>query len=309
MKTCLRLAATVLLWCLLAAPALAQVVVTDALGREVRLEQPARRIVALSPHLVENLYSAGLGDRVVGAVSHSDYPPSAQDIARVGGYMSVSLEAIVSLEPDLVIAWASGDGGGGALLAQMESLGLPVYVDRPRRPEDIARSIVDFGVLGGRAETANAAAAAFRQRLERLRDRYADAAPVTLFYEIWNEPLQTLGGDQFVSHVMRVCGGRNIFADAATLAPRVSIESVLARDPQAIVASGRGDTAPPWLDDWREWPGLTAVKNDHLFFVPPDLMNRPTARMLDGARQLCEKLDSVRRDRPAHADAHTGAGG
>jgi len=296
MKTTLSLVSALLLGCLLSLPALADVVVTDALDREVRLAQPARRIVALSPHLVENLYSAGLGDRLVGAVSHSDYPPAAHDIARVGGYMSVSVEAIVALEPDLVIAWASGDGGGGALLAQMESLGLPVYVDRPRRPEDIAKSIVDFGVLGGRSKTADATASAFRSRLQGLRDRYAAAAPVTLFYEIWNQPLQTLGGDQFVSHVMRACGGRNIFADAATLAPRVSIESVLARDPQAIVATGRGDTAPPWLDDWRAWPGLTAVKNDHLFFVPPDLMNRPTVRMLDGAQQLCEKLDSVRRD-------------
>ena len=296
MKTTLSLALALLLGCLVSLSALADMVVTDALGREVRLQQPAQRIVALSPHLVENLYSAGLGDRLVGAVSHSDYPASAHDIARVGGYMSVSVEAIVALEPDLVVAWASGDGGGGALLAQMEALGLRVYVDQPRRPEDIARAIADFGVLGGRPDTANAAAAAFRQRLQGLRDRYAGQAPVTLFYEIWNEPLQTLGGDQFVSHVMRVCGGRNIFADAATLAPRVSIESVLARDPQAIVASGRGETAPPWLDDWRAWPGLTAVKNDHLFFVPPDLMNRPTVRILDGAQQLCEKLDSVRRD-------------
>ncbi len=296
MKILLRVAAATLLWCLLAVPAVAQIVVTDFLGRTVRLDQPARRIVALSPHLVENLYSAGLGDRLVGAVSYSDYPPAARDIPRVGGYMSVSAEAVVALKPDLVVAWASGDGGGGALLAQLESLGVPVYVDAPRRPDDIARAIADFGTLGGRSKVADAAAAAFRQRLEGLRDRYADASPITVFYEIWNEPLQTLGGDQFVSHVMRVCGGHNIFADAATLAPRVSIESVLMRDPQAIVASGRGDTAPPWLDDWRAWPGLTAVQHDHLFFVRPDLMNRPTVRMLDGARQLCDKLDTVRRD-------------
>ncbi|MES1924229.1 cobalamin-binding protein [Salinisphaera sp. T31B1] len=285
-----------LIWLLIAAPALAEVVATDFLGRRVVLEQPARRIVALSPHLVENLYSAGLGDRLVGAVSHSDYPPAARDIPRVGGYMSVSLEAIVALDPDLVVAWASGDGGGGASLSRLESLGVPVYVDRPRKPADIARAIEDLGRLGGRGQAATAAATAFRRRLASLRAQYADQTPVSLFYEIWNEPLQTLGGDQFVTHVIRLCGGRNIFADARTLAPRVSIESVLVRDPQAIIATGRSDTAPPWLDDWRNWPGLQAVRHDHLYFLPPDLMNRPTVRMLDGARMLCEKLAAVRGD-------------
>ena len=120
---------------------------------------------------------------------------------------------------------------------------------------------------------------------------------MSVFYQVWDDPLQTLAGEQFVGHVIRLCGGRNIFADAVSLAPKVGIESVLERDPQAIVASGMGDERPDWLDDWRDWPGLQAVENDHLFFVAPDIIQRATMRVLDGATTLCRQLESVRRDK------------
>jgi iron complex transport system substrate-binding protein len=275
----------------------AGVEITDFRGETLRLDAPANRIVALAPHLVENLYSAGLGDRIVGAVSYSDYPPAARAIPEVGGYTNISLEAVVSKDPDLVVAWASGQGGDPATLARFEALGIPVYVDRPRQLEDIARAIRDLGVLGDTHEVADAAASRFERRLESLRERYSTRSPVSVFYQVWDDPLQTLAGEQFVGQVIRLCGGRNIFADAVSLAPKVGIESVLERDPQAIVASGMGDERPDWLDDWRDWPGLQAVENDHLFFVAPDIIQRATMRVLDGATTLCRQLESVRRDK------------
>ena len=276
--------------------AAAAVAVRDFRGQTIRLDAPAQRIVALAPHLVENLYSAGLGDRIVGAVSYSDYPPAARAIPEVGGYTNISLEAVVAKNPDLVVAWASGQGGDPVTLARFDALGIPVYVDRPRQLTDIARAIRDLGVLGDTSATADAAAQRFTRRLSALRERYSQRPPVRVFYQVWDDPLQTLAGDQLVGQVIRLCGGRNIFADAVSLAPKVGIESVLERDPQAIVASGMGDERPDWLDDWRDWPGLQAVENDHLFFVPPDLIQRATVRVLDGATTLCRQLDSVRRD-------------
>jgi iron complex transport system substrate-binding protein len=275
----------------------AGVEVTDFRGETIRLDAPAKRIVALAPHLVENLYSAGLGDRIVGAVSYSDYPPAARAIPQVGGYTNISLEAVVAHDPDLVVAWASGQGGDPATLARFKALGIPVYVDRPRQLEDIARAIRDLGVLGDTRAVADAAASRFENRLSSLRERYSTGAPVSVFYQVWDDPLQTLAGEQFVGHVIRLCGGRNIFADAVSLAPKVGIESVLERDPQAIVASGMGDERPDWLDDWRDWPGLQAVENEHLFFVAPDIIQRATMRVLDGATTLCRQLESVRRDK------------
>jgi len=288
-------AACLVLVCLAAArPAAAEVVVQDFLGHDVRLPQPAERIVALAPHLAENLYSAGAGAQLVGTVAHSDYPPAAKQVPRVGGYTSVSLEAVVAQKPDLVVAWASGGVATRAMLDRLRALGIPVYVDKPEKPADIARAIVDLGVLSGHAERARRVATDFRARLAALRQRYMDRTPVSMFYQVWDEPLQTLSGKQIISHVIRLCGGRNIFADAVSLAPRISIESVLDRDPQAIVASGMGNERPEWLDDWQSWPGLKAVENGDLYFVPPDLIQRASVRILDGASRLCEQLQTVR---------------
>lgn len=291
-----RLAWILLGWAIALQAVAAGVTVTDFRGREVHLDAPARRIVALSPHLVENLFTAGAGNAIVGTVAHSDYPPAARDLPRVGGYNNVSLEAIIALKPDLVVAWASGQGGTPAMVARFQALGIPVYVDKPRRLDDIARAIEDLGHLAGTDAQADAAAARFRRRLARLRARYSDRPPVTLLYQVWDEPLQTLGADHFISHVIQLCGGRNVFADAASLAPKISIEAVLARDPQAIIASGMGDERPDWLDDWKNWPGLQAVRNGHLYFIPPDLLQRPSVRILDGAGRLCRELEAARAD-------------
>lgn len=272
----------------------AAVTVTDSRGREVRLEQPAERIVALAPHLVENLYTAGVGDQLVGTVAHSDYPAAAKKLPRVGGYTNVNMEAVVALSPDLVVAWASGEGASQASLERMRSLDVPVYVAKPRELDGIARTIVDLGTLGGRPDHAREVAADFRKQLASIRERYADREPVTIFYQVWDEPLQTLSGNHFVGNVIRLCGGRNVFSDTSTLAPKISLEAVLARDPQAIVASGMGAERPDWLSNWQQWPSLQAVANDDLFFVPPDIIQRPTVRILKGARRLCSQLQSVR---------------
>lgn len=277
-----------------AAWAAPEVVVEDALGRSVRLNAPAERIVALAPHVVENLYAAGVGDRLVGAVAYSDYPPAAKRLPVVGGATNLNLEAIMALRPDLVVAWAASRGGSNAMRARLDTLGVPVYIDRPRRLTDIARTIIDLGTLGGRRSHAQGVAADFRRRLEALRARYADRAPVTLFYQVWDEPLQTLSDDHFVGQVIRLCGGRNVFADAASLAPRVSLEALLVRDPQVIVASGAGRERPAWLDDWKAWPDLRAVARGHLYYVPADLIQRPTLRILEGAKRLCKALEAAR---------------
>lgn len=278
-----------LVW-LLASPASADVSATDFTGHTVRLDHPASRIVALAPSLVEKLYSAGAGDAVVGTVQFSDYPPAAKKIPRIGGYNSMSLEAIVALHPDLVVAW--GSGGSHDLVKRLKSLDIPVYIDVPRHLDNIGRTIRDFGRLTGHTDTADAAAARFDDRIAALRERYADRAPVRLFYAASNQPLQTLSNKGLIGDVFTLCGGHNIFADAPSLAPKVSIESVLSRKPQAIVAGdAHGDT---WQAFWQQWPSLNAVKQDHLLSIPADLISRPSVRIAQGAADLCGRLDDVR---------------
>ncbi len=280
------------LFCLLTPPSLAEVSVTDFTGRNVTLEAPAKRIVALAPHIVENTFSAGAGDRLVGVVSHSDYPEAAKLIPQVGNYQSWSLEAIVKLKPDLVLMWSSGNGMKS--LTALQRLGLSVYVSEPRKLQDIPETIRAIGTLAGTQHSAEPEARRIEQELAELAAQYRVDKPLSVFYQVWNKPLQTLNGEHLISAVIELCGGRNAFADAVPLAPKINIESVLARNPQAIVASGMGEARPEWLDEWRDYPSLTAVRNNALFFVLPDHIQRSTARILLGARSLCENLASMR---------------
>ena len=289
-----RTSLLLLFFCLLATPALAEISVTDFTGRTVALDAPAQRIIALAPHMVENTFSAGAGDHLVGVVSYSDYPEAAKLIPQVGNYQSWSLEAIVKLKPDLVLMWSSGNGMKS--LPALERLGLNVYVSEPRDLQDIPATIRAIGELAGTQAIAEPEARRIEQELAELAAQYRVEKPVSVFYQVWNKPLQTLNGDHLISAVIELCGGRNAFADAVPLAPKINIESVLARNPQAIVASGMGQAKPEWLDEWRDYPSLAAVRNNALFFVPPDHIQRSTARILLGARSLCESLASMPKD-------------
>ncbi len=270
----------------------AQVAVTDFIGREVSLAEPARRIIALAPHAVENLFSAGAGGKLVGVVSYSDFPAAAADIPRVGTYKAFSRETIFALRPDLIVMWASGNGMSS--LEDLAALQVPVYVSEPRALGDIGRAIRDYGVLAGTVEHSEREAARIDDTLAELTFRYGGRRPLGVLYQIWHEPLQTLNDKHLISDVIRLCGGRNIFADAVSLAPKINIESVLERNPDVIVASGMDIARPEWLDLWLNYPSLAAVKNGALFFVHPDHIQRPTARVLLGTESLCRQMNSVR---------------
>ncbi len=268
------------------------ITVTDFLGRKVVLQAPAERVIALAPHIVENVYSAGAGDKLVGVVSYSNFPEEAKTIPIVGGYKSYSVETIIALQPDLILMWASGNGDKA--LQQLSALGFTVYVDELSSLDHIARFVQHIGQMTGTEATAQKRVKDFVQELTLLRTEYSQSAAVSLFYQVWNEPLQTINGQHIINDVIRLCGGRNIFADAPVLAPKISLESVIVADPQAIVASGMDEARPEWLDDWRKWPQLQAVKRDHVYFIPPDFLQRHTFRLLQGAQQLCTQLAEVR---------------
>lgn len=281
----------VLAW-LLPAASPAAVSVTDDSGRQVSLAAPAQRIVSLAPHITELLYAAGAGERLVAVGSYSDYPPAARALPQVGSHSSIDYEHLLALQPDLVIAWQSGNGG--RTIERLRALGLTVFVSEPRRLEDIPRTLERFGQLAGSSTSATPAAQAFRQRLQQLAEEYAQRPRLQVFYQIWNAPLMTINGEQVISQVIRLCGGENIFADLPTLAPQVNLEAVLAADPEVIVASEVGPQPPAWLYDWRRWPQLKAVQQGNLFFLPSDLIQRHGPRILEGAELLCQQLAQAR---------------
>ena len=281
---------------LLANTARADVRAVDDSGATVRLTKPAQRIITLAPHMAETLYAAGAGAALVGTVDYSDYPAAAQKVRRVGGYSRLDLEAIVALKPDLIIAWESGNAP--ASIASLRGLGFPVYVSQPDSIDDVAREIERFGALAGTSRIADPGAAELRRRHAALKRDYAGRPPVRVFYQIWKQPLATVGGKQIISSVIRLCGGENVFGQLDTLAPVVDVEAVIAANPEVIAASGMDAARPEWLDDWKRWPTLTAVARGNLFFVPPDLIQRHTPRLLDGAESLCRQLETARQRRP-----------
>jgi iron complex transport system substrate-binding protein len=159
-------------------------------------------------------------------------------------------------------------------------------------------SLTKLGNLLGTSPTADAAAHAYREDIAGLRAKYAGRAPVSVFFQVWDQPLMTLNGEQMISDVIALCGGRNVFAKLEPLVPTVSTEAVLAANPDAIVTAAVGATKPdtplPKLDAWRAWPALSAVANGNLFAIDGDLIDRPAPRLARGAKQMCEDLDVAR---------------
>lgn len=275
----------------------AAVTATDDRGVSVTLARPATRVVSLSPHVTELLYAAGAGSRVVGAVAYSDYPPEARKLPLVGDASRLDVERVLALRPDLVVGWSSGNPT--AEVARLERLGINVYMTEPRRLNDIARHLVELARLTGSPAEGQDAAAKLSGAFDKLRREYGSRAPVSVFYQIWPQPLSTVGGAHIIDEVLRVCGGHNIFGHLRTLAPMVSMEAVLQADPQAIIAGdekGAGDL----LGHWRRWRQIRAVREGQLYTVPADYLHRQTPRILLGAREVCKHLEAARRRASIH---------
>ena len=271
----------------------AEIVVHDDRGRDLVLQAPAQRIVSLAPHLSELLFAAGGGAKLVGTAAYSDFPAAARRVPTIGDSSAVDIERVVALKPDLVLAWRSGNPAG--IIAKLEHLGLKVLVTEPSSLEVIADQIIALGRVAGTEATANQAAARLRRSIAALRREYWGRRPVSVFYQVWYAPLMTVNGRHVISEVIKMCGGRNIFAGLRPLIPRVSIEAVLAADPEAIVTASDKPAAQA-LREWSDWKQLRAVRNGNLVALPSDDISRPTPRLLDGARLLCARLDRIRRE-------------
>lgn len=270
----------------------AEITVHDDRGRNLVLPAPAQRIVSLAPSLTELLFTAGAGSRLVGTAAFSDYPPEAGAVPVIGDSAALDVERIVALKPDLVLAWQSGNPP--AVIAELERLGLRVLVTEPGSLQRIAREIEILGRVAGTVQTAEQAAARFRWDMDALRNEYRGRRRVTVFYQVWSSPLMTLNGKHVISEVIDLCGGENIFAGLQPLVPRVSLEAVIAADPEAIVAAAKPAIASA-LGNWHQWRQLRAVRAGNLIVIPADDLSRPTPRLLKGARRLCAALDQVRR--------------
>jgi iron complex transport system substrate-binding protein len=283
--------------CIASAPAftssaLAQTVsVTDDRGRTVTLSRPAQRIVTLAPHLTELVFAAGAGRQLAGVARFSDFPPAARNIPQIGDSARMEFERIVALKPDLVLAWKSGNAP--ADVERLESLGYPAFVSEPARLGDVPRVLRSIGALAGTLPEATRAAAEFEKEVRALRERFAQAPKVRVFYMIWRKPLMTVNGAHLISDAIALCGGENVFAGIRQLTPPVTLEAVIAAKPQAVLGGSDPAGGDTFAAEWRAF-APAPLRELPVFYINPDVIQRPTQRIVDGARAICSALEQVR---------------
>lgn len=267
----------------------------DDAGTTLTLPRPAVRIVSLAPHITEALFAAGAGDRLVGTVSYSDFPEAAKKIPLVGSYNEVNFEQILALQPDLIIGWQTGNSSDA--LEKLKTLQLPVYLSEPKDLISIARNIRQFGILAGTETVANTAADTFERKLAQLKADNAQKPVLTVFYQVWEEPLYTLGGGHFSRDMFALCGSRNIFADQEHPSPVVSVEAIVTRNPQVMLTGDHHGERKieDWKAKWVSWSSIDAVKHDQLYLVDQDIYTRSSPRAVQGAEHLCGILDQARK--------------
>lgn len=243
----------------------------------------AQRVVSLAPSLSEIMLELDAADLLVGVLDGGERPPALADVPSVGRYGQVEMETLLSLQPDLVLLWPHSIPRSQR--DQLQQFGIPVLIAEPAKLEQLAAQFALIGAAVGRAEQGEMLAVEFRNGLARLRRDYTRETPLRVFYQVWNRPLYTLGGQQVISEAIEVCGGRNIFAGLSLPAPQVSVEAVLARDPQVILAGSGAELA-----EWKNWPQLSAVRAGQLLEVPDKGLERPSFQMLGAIGKLCEVM-------------------
>lgn len=274
----------------------ARLMAADAPDQAARPGAPAQRIIALAPHIVELLFAIGAGDRIIGTTSYADYPEQAKTIPQVGSYAGLQVEKILQLKPDLVIAWRTGNPP--ADLARLHKYGIPVVYSEMRNLDDVASELLLFGELTGQQATAATLAADYRQQLQQLRQQYQQRTPVRVFYELWSRPLTTVAANAWPQQQLAVCGAENPFADSLEDYPQVSLEQVVATNPQAIIQPDKHGQQSADSIDWQRWPQLGAVQHQAILHPDADKVHRMTPRTLPELALLCEQIDRVRQDFP-----------
>ena len=277
--------------------------VVDDAGRTFVLARPPQRVVALAPSLTELVFAAGGGASLVGTSALSDYPPAARTIARVGDAGRLDVEKVIALKPDLVLIWQRGNTS--RQLEQLEAAGIRLFQLEPRRLADVAHAIERLGALLGHEAQATRRAGEMRVALDRLRAEHAGAAPVSVFYQVWRQPLMTINGKQLIDDILTLCGGRNVFARLTPLVPIISTEAVVGADPEAILTASETASAQPWRRDpdnpsfaaWHGHRSMTAVRHSWLYVLNGDNISRQGPRVVDGAAAVCAVLDQVRAER------------
>src|SRR5664280_840629 len=260
--------------------------VTDEIGRIINISPSPQRIVSLAPGITETLYALGLADKIVGVTSFCNWPPSALKKQRIGGFINPSIEQIVSLQPDLIIATA--DGNRQDTVRQLERLGLTVYVTSPSDTNGILRSISHLGEITARKNVAATLVRQLQKRLSNIEAQIRHKSKPRVFFQIGLEPLITIGGRTLINEVIQRAGGINIASLDTARYPRYSPEGIMAGSPDIILfapmANDKEFTAVKKF--WQKFEGIPAVKNNRIYPIDTCLLSRASVRIIDAIETM-----------------------
>ncbi len=259
----------------------------------VNAEKSKQRIITLSPHSVEMLYAIGAGDLIVGTVEYSDFPKEALNIPRIGNYSGVQIEKVVELEPDVIVAWKSGNKSTD--LEKLESLGLNMHYTHATSIPEISNEILRLGKLTGNVKQAKSVVEKLESRYQRIKDTYTNKTPVSVFYQVWHEPLRSVGANGWIASLIKDCGGLNLFNKIKNDYPLVSMETILEKNPQVIIIPHHSGSEGAKREIWDQWGIIDAVKTNRIFTLNGDLLHRFTPRSVDGLEKLCQRIDEARK--------------
>ena len=270
------------------------VAVIDDLGNKVVLKLPATKVVSLAPHLTEILFELGVGHKIVATVSYADFPAQAKLIPRVGDAFSVNVEQVVALQPDIIFAWQTG--GANKSLNRLEDLGFTVFKNEAPSLEGIANTVEQIGRLVGEVEIGQRLSDGYRTRLRQLAEGPAEDAshipePTRVFFQISDQDLYTVSGQHLIGQAINLCGGVNLFDQVPISVPLANLESVLKGQPELIfITRIPGAPASSWEGKWNKLIG----KDVRVIPIDPNLISRPSIRMLDGIEFMCSAIRANR---------------
>jgi iron complex transport system substrate-binding protein len=265
--------------------------VQDDDHNSIELAHPAQRIVSLAPGATAMLFAAAAGDRIVGTSAYSDEPPAAQKIERIGDARSFDLERILALRPDVVVVWTGGTSPNE--IARLQHVGLRIYHHHVTRLDEIPDSLRRLGVLTATEQPARAAADALATRIAALRGRYHSdsSANASVLIQVWDRPIYTVGRDEILTDVIHLCGYHSAYEDLSEVSPAVTIESVLARDPDIILALGSdASSGRQWVRQWQAFGSMKAVRNRRVIAWSDPRLPAMGPSIVDAAEALCNKL-------------------
>jgi iron complex transport system substrate-binding protein len=260
--------------------------VTDETGRSVTISAVPKRIVSLAPGITETLYALGLDDRIAGVTNYCNWPLRARQKTRIGGFTNPSIEKIVSLKPDLIIATA--DGNRKDTVDQLERIGLPVYVTNPSDTDRILKSILHTGEITDRINVAQKLVAKLQKRLDNIAAQTLNKKKPRVFFQIGLEPVITVGKGTLISEVINRAGGINIAGNDSARYPRYSAEGIMAGSPDIILFA-------PMANDkefaavksyWQKLAQIPAIKNNKIYLIDTDLISRASPRIFDAIETM-----------------------